>query len=714
MTMKEFLNLYFRQRHFNMMPEAVRKQFVKIAWRGEFRGDMESWWNNLVDKAHPFDNKPEPDAIVELSDRDWERLYTILQRVFADMELNRESLDKKTTKFLDEYLGENKVFQAISLDARTDDKIKEFVDILESEDMGYSLFVEYSGMEDARKFDYEEFIEALKNREYEKTPDVRKKLVRMVRSLQRVDLTEYQGFERIGTKMNAFAKTGGLMQIQNGLDPEKEPTVSDINKLKAKYTNILNSLHDEPKIAEDFKRFDGGKISEQLEKAIAKTDYTGKITEKDFVQPEYGDRKTLRETIVDTGKKLYDNSYAHRIANMHRDRLLSTIARPIYDAMTAEGIKPTDGLKAFIDKADAIKGRLNNKNPRSADYFDWMTKTLKDLSKTSAFAAALRNQREQDELVDNLMQKAALDGKEAEARVAMEVIHAMSYGLFDGRTLNAIKNTEFKLFGDLPSIKGNEVLSGVANAADKTIKLAFTVGGYTVAGAVNGIRRIRDNRTDKQKRDAVENKLYSGNGLNKDARSEKLASLREKQGNLRIMDQQFADRDAAKKERDALRTKIGEMYDALTNGPALSPEERAQKQKEIDETQKELNKAITRYDRLNDWMNEQGFSDAQRDDLRTDIQSLEKQLINPELSDKRKEKLQKHVDSYDQKIAALEEQKPGAGQTYESLMLFWRYLHTHHTKNIFGFRTNLVQKRYEENRAVMHKSFEDWKTKQAA
>jgi hypothetical protein len=708
MTLKEFLNLYFRQRHFNMMPEAVRKQFVKIAWRGEFRGDMESWWKDLVDQAHPFDNKPEPDAIVELSNDDWDELYLKLSETFEAMFANKSSFEenKDANAFLKEYFGDesDKVFSLTKVDSTTRTNIINLLSVVErNPDLKAAMVQEMGGLKE-----YNALQKSIHDNAFD-NPEDKEKIETFVYTLMNIN----REFTSAGSGLPSL-RGYDFNEILGGLHPQKTVQDSDRTKLKKSYRKILNTLHDKPKVAEVFKSFDRTKISEQLEKAIAKTDYTGKITEKDFVQPEYDDRKTLREKIVDTGKKLYDNSYAHRIANMHRDRLLSTIARPIYDAMTAEGINPTDGLKAFIDKADAIKGRLNNKNPKSADYFDWMTKTLKDLSKTSAFAAALRNQREQDELVDNLMQKAALDGKEAEARVAMEVIHAMSYGLFDGRTLNAIKNTEFKLFGDLPSIKGNEVLSGVANAADKTIKLAFTVGGYAVAGAVNGIRRIRDNRTDKQKRDAVENKLYSGNGLNKDARNEKLASLREKQGNLRIMDQQFADRDAAKKERDALRTKIGEMYDALTNGPALSPEERAQKQKEIDETQKELNKAITRYDRLNDWMNEQGFSDAQRDDLRTDIQSLEKQLINPELSDKRKEKLQKHVDSYDQKIAALEEQKPGAGQTYESLMLFWRYLHTHHTKNIFGFRTNLVQKRYEENRAVMHKSFEDWKTKQVA
>ena len=50
MSMKDFLTLYFRQSHFDDMPEAKKSQFDSYVAKNDFRGDMKSWRDDLLKK----------------------------------------------------------------------------------------------------------------------------------------------------------------------------------------------------------------------------------------------------------------------------------------------------------------------------------------------------------------------------------------------------------------------------------------------------------------------------------------------------------------------------------------------------------------------------------------------------------------------------------------------------------------------------------------
>lgn len=519
MSMKDFLNLYFRQLHFNSMPEPVRARFDDYVKKQDFRGDMKSWADDLLAKnadGKPFidkDIQPDghfvhkklPDALAEFSDEEWDKLYITLQHALIGMDLDRDSLDKKTVKFLDEYFGAHKVFEPIPLDGQTMLAVGAFYRDVLNDENGYSLFNAYAGVEDATKADYEEFKKSVARVDYEKKADVRKKLVKMVKGLQNVDLTEYQGFQEVGNKLNDLARAGELTKILNGLSQEKEPGPADRNKLKSRYADILTALHNEPKIADDFKRFDNGKISKPMEDAIAKTDYTGTITKKDFVPEKVDDRKTLRQRIEGKAHDIYDDVFK-KWMTLHRDHIyvLPNTAKPIVDVMTSKdfNLKPTDGIKAMLDKADAIAGKLQAKSPRAADHFDWFVKTMKSLSNTDAFKSALRNGHEMHQLITNVWDKAVADNKIEEAKTAMEVLNVMSYGLLDSRTMNAINQMDFTIASD-PGLSWNKNpgVKAVTGALDKTLKFAVKGIGYTVTGGVNLVRRIGTSvqKSDKDK-----------------------------------------------------------------------------------------------------------------------------------------------------------------------------------------------------------------------
>ena len=564
MSMKDFLLLYFRQLHFNSMPEPVRAQFDAYVDHDDFRGDMKSWADDLLAKnadGKPFKDiqiqpdghyvhKDLPDATVELSDEDWERLYITLQHALVGMDLDRDSLDKKTVKFLDENFGRGKVFEPIPLDGQTMLAVGAFYRDVLNDENGYSLFNAYAGVEDATRADYEEFKKSVAKVEYEKKADVRKKLIKMIRGLQNVDLTEYQGFQVVGNKLNTLAQQGELTKILNGLSQEKEPKEIDIKKLKSRYTDVLNTLHNEPKIAKDFERFDNGKISKQLETAIAKTDYTGEITKKDFVPEKVEDRKTLGQRIQGTAQNVYDDTLKKWLT-LHPDHVYArpNTAKPIVDVMTSKdfNLKPTDGIKGMLDKADAIAGKLQAKSPRAAEHFDWFVKTMKSLSNTDSFKSALRNGQEMHKLITNVWNKAVADNKLEEAKTAMEVLKVMSYDLLTSRRMDAINKMDFTLFSDsgMSYMKGNnpgsEAIRGLAKGVDTALKYTVKGVGYGIAGAVNVARRIGTGvKKSDEKEYLKNNKELQEASKNRDSQNAKdqaiLDDLKQKQEDGNIYD----------------------------------------------------------------------------------------------------------------------------------------------------------------------------------
>ena len=114
MSMKDFLNLYFRQLHFNAMPDAVRNQFDDYVAANSFRGDMKSWRDDLLKKdasgnlirengkkGHFVVNDlPEKTA---MDNQGWTDLYNALWNTFDRMDGRRDTLNKDTVKFLDEF-----------------------------------------------------------------------------------------------------------------------------------------------------------------------------------------------------------------------------------------------------------------------------------------------------------------------------------------------------------------------------------------------------------------------------------------------------------------------------------------------------------------------------------------------------------------------------------------------------------------------------------
>ncbi len=500
MSVKDFLLLYFRQRHFNEMPPEIRARFDDYAKKDDFRGDMKSWkkdlmhtnangklvQNDLPDAATAF-----VDAAGNVDNSLWESLFLSIQNALVEMSANRDSFkdNSDATKFLDEYFGDprTKIFSLPPLNQQTVTSIDNFVTSV-LKDPSINSFAMFSGLFNDDYNEYKDFIESLTKGKYKSDPNVRNKLVRIISSLaSRLEYGDISNQALVQTLENL-----DLNGIISGLNQEAVVDPTKLNEFKQEYQKILNTLHDKTKVYSVFKNYDKGKISKQLDEAIAKTDYTGKITEKDYVAPKRDDQKTLWQRIEDNVKDTYSDTLK-KYVTAHRDHIyVKPTTKSIIAALDGEKIKPVDGIGAVLDKQSNIAKRLKDKTPTGDAHFKWFVDMMQELKSTmpKAFEGALRNGRQMHRLIEEMVLKAINDNKIDEAKTAMEVLSVMRYGLFTSRRMDALNKTDLTLFSDGGlSWNKDANIKSITKAVDKTIKFGIQTTGYAVTGVVNGLRR---------------------------------------------------------------------------------------------------------------------------------------------------------------------------------------------------------------------------------
>jgi len=527
MSLDKFLLRYFRQLHFNSMPAPKRKRFESYVDKNDFIGDMKSWADDLLKhndngefiKEEDKDENGNPikgtshyvnNDFPGASDMDvetWKRLYELLQLVFTRLSNNRDSLDKATVAFLDKYFGNktDHIFSPAPLEQDTKEAVKVLFDAFKSldEKSAYTLFARCLHNEETPTlFEFRDFKSAIEDGSYEKKPAIRKTLRKFIVGLS----DAINNGENIGLKVTPMT----LETIFYGLDPAKEATNEDVKKLQPKTKDILSAIHDSEKIAADVKTFDNGKISEPLEKAIKKTDYTGKITENDYIADKYEDHRNFFEQTKKDVKDWVDDKLGF-FKKFHREHIYhNPAAETIMGAILDVGISPTSGLKAIIEKENDIIAKLQGKQPLvSVDYFKDMVKELKRLKDggmKNAFENATKEPGKMRRLAEQIGRNAAdlinspeyKDNKDKrhklkqETKTAMEIMQVMEYGTFDGKLVEGINNTELKIASDPAlSFNKNKTVQSITSAVDATLKKTIQLAAYAGTGIANQIRRTQ-------------------------------------------------------------------------------------------------------------------------------------------------------------------------------------------------------------------------------
>ena len=208
---------------------------------------------------------------------------------------------------------------------------------------------------------------------------------------------------------------------------------------------------------------------------------------KDYVPPKREDELTPWQSL----KKHAGDTYAdvfEKYIKFTGDRLyFSDQAKQIIAGIHKAKIKPTDGIDAVLSKAGDIKKALKYKSPQASEHFDWFAKTMSELKDTmpKAFEGALKNGRQMRVIIEEMIMKAVREGKDKEAKTAMEVLSVIKYGYTTSKIMDALGKEELSIFSDKGlSWNKNEGVQFVTKALDKSIKWAFMGIGYgiTIAG----------------------------------------------------------------------------------------------------------------------------------------------------------------------------------------------------------------------------------------
>ena len=143
-----------------------------------------------------------------------------------------------------------------------------------------------------------------------------------------------------------------------------------------------------------------------------------------------------------------------------------------------------------MESTGKIAEGLRFKSPTAAEHFDWFTKTMTSIKAKmpKAFEGALRNGRQMRAVISELIKTAVENGKEKEAKTAMEVLSVIRYGFTTSKIMDTLKETDFTLFSDSKlSWNKNEATQFITKALDKSVKFAFMGIGYGITIAGNAI-----------------------------------------------------------------------------------------------------------------------------------------------------------------------------------------------------------------------------------
>lgn len=480
--MTDFLLQYFMQLRFNDMPPEVRAQFNEYAKSDDFRGNMKQWKKhlmhtdangNLVQNALPDPNGPD----FHLDDKEWENLFKEFQKAFRKMDANRKNFtnavdfganNEKAREFLDEYFGFGKLFDKVTASPQAEQQIQVLKTLLDQNQGGlFSVKLSEWGI-----ISYKDLKDGIKDKKYNTDSEFQDKLKLVA---------QYLGYYKNELGLSQYAFDEIERGFEGGpIDPQK------MQAFKLEYDILLRRLAREEKVR---KEFPSDKIKSAIETAKQYVAYDD-TNSKDYVPPKRSDELNLIEQISKDVSDTYADTLEKYI-KFKGDRLyFSAEAKQIVAGIHKAKLKPTDGIKGVLEKSQDIKKALMYKSANATEHFDWFVKTMNELSNTmpKAFGGALSNGRKMRAIIQEMIMIAVRDGKEKEAKTAMEVLSVIKYGYTTSKIMDALKKESLTVFSDGKlSWNKNEGMKLVTTALDKSIKTALVGIGYGITAAGNAM-----------------------------------------------------------------------------------------------------------------------------------------------------------------------------------------------------------------------------------
>lgn len=511
-SIKSVLTDFFKQYHFNKMAPNVRARFDDYRNSGnkkDLTDNMHDWVRDHIDEV-TGENRDLPDIAATLTDDQILELYKEMNDIIAEMADDNEK-HKKThhydviKKFLDAYYskqdGTGKCFTPLKLSnparqalagsgSKGEGSLAEIIKTAGLEASIGDFLGNRSPFKD-KGFNYDKLIKGLKNKEYDTDSEFRS-LLKIF--FQNYDLPYGWNVTAESAKGKAY---DAFDDIRKTIIYDKSNISSAVlDNFKELLPEILKKIHDNKKLGDFYKEHDNGNVSAALGAAKDEIDYD-KEDSKNFIHPKAEDELTVIQKIQKNVSNKFED-YFGKYVHLRGDPTFNK-AEPlaIFKAMDKLKIKPTEGLGAIIDKADAIKEKMEHKSISADDHLDWFVDEMKKIKTMmpKAFDTALQNGWQLNAIAQQVI-KDGVPLKVEQAKTTLELLAVMQYGHSNSKIMDAIKEDKelFTLFSN-PELSwnkgpGKEVIGVVTKATDKLIRFGALAVGYSLTAAINEIRKI--------------------------------------------------------------------------------------------------------------------------------------------------------------------------------------------------------------------------------
>lgn len=666
-TMDKFLKKYYKQLHFNAMPDGVRARFLDWVKNGTLTDEMKLWVRDYMiqnpDGTYAFKELPNPTNTDHLSEADARRLFIAFQNAFAGMAADNAKFkdsNPQAYEFVEKYFGENKLFFISPANDKCEAGIKKIIELIKSNRQVKRIILTSKGDDGKPIFEKEDdlndFISKCEKGDYNTNAALQKKVQTVAASMEKVTWS-YMSSSPAGVAIENIHEslTDVLDKDAFAMDPNRIPTgklnqfLGEIDE-KAGKTGLLQILYYNKNIRDKFAEYDNGVITKPLNSAENSVNYQDN-TKGNYVPKKSKDTKTPLQRLEDWAIDTYEDYFAKYDELRGGTLFYTQEAKEIFKAIDKNKIKPADGLKTLLDKAKDVEGKINN--PEIRDHFKWFVETMTQIAKDKpkAVEGAWSNANQMKAVITEIILKAT-DPKNNDphamekAVTAMEIMNAMKYGMMTSKIMDAMKQTEFSIFSDGKlSWNKNEGIQFVTRAFDKSIKAAFLAVGYAVTIVGNkinlsGMQITNDNNSELAKRfqeasDDLANASASEKRMLRSTIDKAKQTRGQQQSILDNLKSKNFDINKAREQKEDMDTRF---LEPLKKDMEQAEKDKEKFQKQIDEQQATLDRlqpAKDEYDKMQRIINGDNLKDLekQKDDenkaLQGQIDELNKMLSEP-------------------------------------------------------------------------------------
>lgn len=465
------------------MSKTQLNKFNDLKKKGHLTGDQKEWESMLAPGASARN-------FSSINDDERTAVYNWLQDMFRSVQTDEELMrnNKKVKDFVNKYYGTGKSIEPPQLES----------DIIDADKIGTNLkdnAQKYASLLGGEEKDYKSLGKSLESGDYKSDPIAQNALRRFLSNI-----TYYGG--TLGDKLLTLLpdelkeNVGGFIQlkedvidnIQEVLSKHKKPGKIELNKLGRNIKPIIETLVKDKKLRD---------------KTISTHSSINRLFSEGLDESNYNDGDNKLEHKIDDPKNVFkrakqkiDDTYDQTLGKLnsrHKRHMYKTDAKYIVGALIGKGIKPTDGMKKVFEGIKTTQGKMDK---TVQDKMKWGIGELEKLSGQKYFKDALRNGRDMNYMVQQIVADAAQFGKKDEAMMLLETLAIMRYGTTTSSVRDDLRKAEFKIFSGTSLAKENAFMGNMMGAIDKTIRFA-ALGMFEAANLVKNAYKAHGNEVTR-------------------------------------------------------------------------------------------------------------------------------------------------------------------------------------------------------------------------